>query len=181
MRFLKETGFVDEEDRLTPDGRWASNLRLDQPLLIAEAIRRGGFSGLPPEILAGCISPFVWDRVQDQEIRVSSPLSLEGLETAFTYMLGHLEEIRRLEARRGFENPPILFWPAAALFLWAKGVSWEDLVSFVGVDEGDLASLVMRTVDHLRQVAGLEETHPQLASTAREAVRLILREPVFLD
>jgi ATP-dependent RNA helicase HelY len=136
---------------------------------------------LPPENLAGCISPFVWDRVQDQEIRVSSPMSLEALETAFTYMLNSIEELRRLEARRGFQNPPTLFWPAAALFLWARGVSWEDLVSFVGVDEGDLASLVMRTVDHLRQVAGLEETHPELASTAREAVRLILREPVFLD
>ncbi|MEW6669778.1 MAG: DEAD/DEAH box helicase [Thermodesulfobacteriota bacterium] len=181
VRFLKETGFVDAEDRLTPDGRWASNLRLDQPLLIAEAIRRGAFSGLAPEILAGCISPFVWDRVQEQEIRVSSPLGLEGLETAFTYMLNAIEDLRRLEERRGFPNPPILFWPAAALFLWAKGVSWEDLVSFVGVDEGDLASLVMRTVDHLRQVAGLEETHPELAFTAREAVRLILREPVFLD
>jgi superfamily II RNA helicase len=154
---------------------------VDQPLLIAEAIRSRAFNGLPPEILAGCVSPFVWDRVQDQEIRVSSPLSLEDLETAFTYMLDHIEELRRLETRRGFLNPPILFWPAAALFLWAKGTSWEDLVSFVGVDEGDLASLVMRTVDHLRQVAGLEETHPDLASAAREAVRLVLREPVFLD
>jgi superfamily II RNA helicase len=181
LRFLKETGFVDGEDRLTADGRWASNLRLDQPLLIAEAIRKRALSGLPAEILAGCISPFVWDRVQEQEIRVSSPLSLEALETAFTYLLGAIDDLRRLEARRGFENPAILFWPAAALFLWARGVPWEDLVSFVGVDEGDLASLVMRTVDHLRQVAGLEETHPDLASTAREAVRLILREPVFLD
>ncbi len=58
LRFLKETGFVDEEDRLTPDGHWASKLRLDQPLLIAEAIRKGAFDGVSPESVAGGLAPF---------------------------------------------------------------------------------------------------------------------------
>jgi superfamily II RNA helicase len=48
------------------------------------------------------------------------------------------------------------------------------------VDEGDMASLIMRTADHLRQVANLKETHPRLAETAEEAIRRILREPVYL-
>jgi ATP-dependent RNA helicase HelY len=38
----------------------------------------------------------------------------------------------------------------------------------------------VRTADHLRQVLNLKETHPVLARTAREAIDLILREPVFL-
>ncbi|MBN1106335.1 MAG: DEAD/DEAH box helicase [Deltaproteobacteria bacterium] len=181
LRFLRDTGFVDGEDRLTADGRWASKLRLDHPLLIAEAIRRGAFEGVGPEAMAGCIAPFVWDRVQDQEVRVSSPMGLEALEAAFNRMHEQIEEMRRFKTRRGFENPPILFWPAASLFLWAKGVPWEELVSFIPVDDGDMASLMIRTADHLRQVANLEETHPRLASAAREAIRLILREPVFLD
>jgi ATP-dependent RNA helicase HelY len=74
-----------------------------------------------------------------------------------------------------------MFWPAVALFLWAKGIPWEQLLESVSVNEGDMASLIMRTADHLRQVVNLKETHPELASVAEKAVELILREPVYID
>jgi superfamily II RNA helicase len=48
------------------------------------------------------------------------------------------------------------------------------------VDEGDLAMLVFRTADNLRQIVALEGTHPQLAVKARKAVQLVLREPVVI-
>jgi superfamily II RNA helicase len=74
-----------------------------------------------------------------------------------------------------------MFWPAAALFMWAKGVPWERLLSLISADEGDIASLVMRTAAHLRQIVNLRESHPRLASEAENAIKLILREPVYLD
>jgi hypothetical protein len=43
-----------------------------------------------------------------------------------------------------------------------------------------MAMLITRTADHLRQVAGLSDTHPELAETAREAIELIFREPVWM-
>ena len=181
LRFLKRTGFVDEEDRLTPDGVWASKLRLDHPLLIAEAIRKGGFAQVTPEIMAGCLAPFVWDRIQDLDLRVQSPVKLQGMEQAFHRILGCIEGIRGSMVGRGFEDPQILFWPSAALFLWGKGVTWRELLLSVPVDEGDMASLIVRTADHLRQVANLAETHPDLASTALKAIALILREPVLIE
>ncbi|MFH1350851.1 MAG: DEAD/DEAH box helicase [Pseudomonadota bacterium] len=181
LRFLKETGFVDEADKLTPDGYWASKLRLDHPLLIAEAIRTRGFDGASPEIMAGCIAPFVWDRVQDLELKIKSPLPLDDMEEAFNRLLHHIDDIRRLKVKRGFENPPILFWPSVALFLWAKALPWEHLLYYIPVDEGNMASLIMRTADHLRQVTNLEETHPGLASVARAAIELVLREPVYIQ
>jgi len=181
LRFLQETGFVDEKETLTPDGIWASKLRLDHPLLIAEAIRKGGFEGLSPELMAGCMASFVWDRVQEIEFRGESPMDLTECQAAFDKILLQIEDIRRLKMNRGFENPPIPFWPVAAAFLWAKGVGWKPLLTFVPVDEGDMASLIARTADHLRQVANLEETHPGLSWTAREAVSLILREPVLIE
>ncbi len=180
LRFLKETGFVEEADQLTPDGRWASKLRLDQPLLIAEAIRKGAFEGLDPELLAGGLAPFVWDRAQDVELRVPGHIDLTRIERAFQDTLSTIEGIRSLKSKRGFENPPVMFWPAAAIAMWSEGLDWEQLTTYVPVDEGDMASLVMRTADHLRQVTNLEETHPDLAWSAREAVGRILREPVYL-
>jgi superfamily II RNA helicase len=181
LRFLKEVGFVNEADRLTPDGDWASKLRLDQPLLIAEAIRKKALSGISPEVMVGCLAPFVWDRVQEIEVQTQSPIDLRDCEDAFSRVIESIQEIRRLKTKRGFENPPILFWPAAALFLWAKGVPWETLLSYIPVDEGDMASLILRTADHLRQVTGLKESHPELVSIAHTAIEVILREPVLIS
>jgi ATP-dependent RNA helicase HelY len=181
LRFLKETGFVDEMDRLTPDGLWASKLRLDHPLLIAEAIRKGAFSQVSPEVTAGCIAPFVWDRVQGLELKIESPVGLKACEEAFDRVLHSIEDMRRLKVKRGFENPPILFWPGAALYLWAKGVPWQQLLSIIPIDEGDMASLIVRTADHLRQVTNLEVSHPRLSSVAYRAIEQILREPVFIE
>ena len=181
VRFLQETRFVDENNRLTPDGIWASKLRLDHPLLIAEAIRENGFSHVSPEVMAGCIAPFVWDRVQEVELKLEDWISLEEMESAFDAILGSIKDIRRLKIKRGFDNPQIPFWPAAALFLWSKGLLWEKLLSIVPVDEGDMSSLIMRTADHLRQVTNLGKTHPLLASTARAAIELIFKEPVYIQ
>ncbi len=180
LRFLKETGFVDEADRLTADGGWASNLRVDQPLLIAESIRRGAFDGIAPEVFAGGLAPFVWDRSQEVDLKGLGDMDLSPVEEVFRGMLEHLRDFMVLKDSRGFKTPPITFWPAAILFMWAKGVPWETLLTTVSVGEGDLASLIMRTADHLRQVAALRETHPKLADTAYESIDMILREPVYL-
>jgi ATP-dependent RNA helicase HelY len=180
LRFLKETGFVDETDRLTPDGFWASKLRLDQPLLIAEAIRSRAFDDVSPEVLAGGLAPFVWDRTMEVELKSQESFDLTGLEGIFYGILDSIEPIRSLKAKRGFESPQVMYWPAAALFMWAKGAPWDRLLDFVSIDEGDMTSLIMRTADHLRQVANLSETHPELAAVAANAVELILREPVYI-
>ncbi len=181
VRFLRETDFVTADDQLTADGHWASKLRVDQPLLIAEAIRRGVLQGQSPEILAGSIAPFVWDRIQEVELGRESPASLRDMEAVFDAILGAIGEIGGLKTIRGFESPPIQFWPAAALFLWAKGIGWERLLSFTPVDEGDMASLIARTIDHLRQVRNLMESHPELAATAAASIDLLFREPVVVD
>jgi superfamily II RNA helicase len=181
VRFLKETGFVDERDRLTQDGLWASKLRLDHPLLIAEAIRKGAFSEASPEIVAGCLAPFVWDRAVEMDFRIESPIDLRDLEAAFHKILGLIEDLRHLQVIRGFKSPKIYFWPCVALFLWASGITWKNLLTVIPVDEGDLTSLIARTADHLRQVANLSETHPDLSAMAAKAMDLILREPVYIE
>jgi superfamily II RNA helicase len=181
VRFLKETGFVDGRDRLTQDGLWASKLRLDHPLLIAEAIRKEAFSGASPEIVAGCLAPFVWDRAVEMDFRIESPIDLRGVETAFRKILDLIEDLRHLQVSRDFKSPQIFFWPCVALFLWASGIPWKSLLNVIPVDEGDLTSLIARTADHLRQVANLSETHPHLSAMAAKAMDLILREPVYIE
>jgi hypothetical protein len=115
------------------------------------------------------------------ETKIGKISELEEIEDAMQRMALTLGDIRYLKTARGFENPAILTWPGIALFLWAKNMSWEDLLFHIPVSEGDMASLIVRTADHLRQVTNLKETHMELAATARTSIRLILREPVFLE
>lgn len=180
LDFLKEIGLVDHEDRLTRDGRWASCLRLDYPLLIAEAIRKGLFDGTDPATLAGLVAPFVVDKTREVEVQVNGRREVDQLRERFTETVRGLDELQRLKRLRGFETFQIQFWPAASLFLWASGFAWEDLIRLTSVEEGDMAMLVSRTADHLRQLFDLAETHPDLARTAREAIPLVLREPVLI-
>ena len=181
LKFLKQTGFVDKEDRLTPDGIWASKLRIDHPLLIAEAIRKGAMNNLSPEELAGAIAPFVWDRGQDISFGLEEIPDIKRFRKIFRKILKSIKQIRELKRKRGFGNPSLIFPVGVAIYLWAKGYEWEDVLRFVPMDEGDMASLVMRTVDHLRQITNLKDTHPELAFSAKEAIGLIMKEPVYVE
>ncbi len=180
LHFLKETGFVDEADRLTFDGIWASNLRLDQPLVIAEAIRTGAFDGITPDTLPAGLAPFVWDREQEVHLKSNTGPKLGAVESIFLKLMAHVADIQVLKEKKGFESPPLMFWPSAALYAWAKGAVWKDLLRFAPISEGDMASLIMRTADHLRQVTALRETHADLAAIAAEGIGRILREPVYV-
>ncbi len=181
LRFLKRTGFAEKDDTLTGDGLWASRLRVDQPLLIAEAIRNEALASLSPALMAAALAPFVWDRPVDISVTDWRAFDLSAPFELWTKITDSIEDIRNLKADAGLESPPVQFWPAAAVYLWAGGTGWETLSRFISVDEGDLASLVMRTADHLRQITNLSDTHQALAATAREAIALIMREPVYIE
>jgi len=178
LDFLKLEGFVGADDELTDDGRWAARLRLDHPLLMAAGIRARAWPEDNPALLAGVIAPFVVDKereIEGDREKKTAPANLTaawaGLETAVGPML------ERLKAW-GFETPQLDFRPALAVYAWATWGDWEAAVRLYGLDPGDMAMLVFRTADNLRQMAGLRESHPGLASTAKAAVELILKEPV---
>ena len=73
------------------------------------------------------------------------------------------------------------FWAVVTLYHWARGESWERVREISGMDEGDLAMVILRTADHLRQIESLAESHPRLAASARKAIERILREPVLME
>ncbi|HOJ51064.1 MAG TPA: DEAD/DEAH box helicase [Syntrophales bacterium] len=176
IAFLKEEGFVDEEDRLTFDGRWASQLRLDQPLLIAECLRKGA---LPENaaLLAAMVSVFAYDG--DQELRTRGFRHPPAkLLKAFRKVLSAVKPLQKKLEEKGFAVRPICFWPAQVIYDWARGWDWDDLVKGTGISDGELAMLVLRTADNLRQIRSLSATHEEIAAIAQEAIELILREPV---
>jgi ATP-dependent RNA helicase HelY len=179
LGFLKEEGFVGGNDQLTEDGMWTSQLRLDQPLMIAEGLRLGVFPETDPAFLAALVAPFVYDR--EIETYVDRAIVPNSVFRAFDKMVEALTPLAERKKVRGFAVRPIPFWAAAAIYSWASGMPWEKVSELFGITDGDLAMLVFRTADNLRQIASLKNVYPGISRTAREAVDIILREPVMID
>ena len=179
LEFLKKEGFVTQENTLTHDGMWASHLRLDQPLMIAEGLRKGLLPEADPALLAALVAPFVYDR--DVEVQIDESKIPKRLTKAYNRMKKALGPLVERKTVQGFEVRPVLFWPSATVYAWANGQPWERVLEIAGMAEGDLAMLVLRTADNLRQIAALTKVYPAIARSALEAISIILREPILMD
>jgi len=179
LEFLQETNFVDAYGRLTEDGLWAARLRLDQPLLIAEGIRKDALPTEDPAMMAGLVAVFVWERGGDTDLPQGWIAGDDQLYDAFEFLLRETAGFKESMEKNGFATPRFQYRPAVTIFSWASGASWDETLYLSGLDEGDLAMIIYRTADNLRQLAGLTDSHPELSATAFRASQSILREPVL--
>ena len=176
LNFLKENGYVTSASELTEDGKWASQLRVDQPLLIAESLRQGLFPQTDPDMLAGIIASCVNERETND--RISKKIVIEPLTNAFSKVTKGLRPFARKMVAGKFEVRPLMLRPAMAVHAWSRGQSWETVQNLAELEEGDLAMLILRTADNLRHMRRLKNVFPETAETASLAIDKILREPV---
>jgi len=179
LNFLKETEYVAENDKLTETGIWTSQLRVDQPLMIAEGLKREIFPESDPAILAAIIASFVDE--QESDDKIVKNLVPKTLLTSFQKVKKGLQPFTKHMAERGFAVRPLFLRPAATIYAWATGQSWEKVLSVSETAEGNLAMLILRTADNLRHIRTLAQVFPQAAKTSETAIELILRDPVVMD
>jgi superfamily II RNA helicase len=179
LNFLKAEGYVRDNGAPTDDGKWASQLRIDQPLMIAEGLRLDLFPESDPALLAGLIATFVYDREIDVEFDQSK--APKELNNVYKKMKNGLFPLIERKAVQGFPVRPIPLWTAATIYAWAKGLEWERVLRIADMTEGDLAMLISRTADNLRQIASLTTVYSTIARTSTQAISLILREPAIFD
>ena len=179
LDFLKETGYANRSGRLTADGIWASQLRVDQPLMIAEGFRCGIFPDNDPPLLAAVTVLFVNERESDEIIdKVFMP---KALIDTFSDVKKSLSSFSARMSKKGFETRPLILQPAATLYAWAAGLPWEKVLSIAKMEEGDLAMLILRTADNLRHIRALKNVFPEAAQAGATAIDLIMRYPVVMD
>ena len=179
LHFLKDTGYVADSGELTEKGKWTSQLRVDQPLLIAEGFELGILPQAEPSLLAAIIAAFVDERESDikiQKKRVPRPLL-----DAFYRVVKGLRPFAWQMLDRGFEARPFHLRPVVAIYAWASGGQWEEVQVLAEMEEGDLVMLILRTADNLRHIRALRQVFPDAAETADRAIEMILREPVVFD
>src|SRR6056297_518093 len=178
LDFLKEKEYVTPDYRLTEDGRWASQLRIDHPLMVAEGFRLGLFPDQDPAVLAGIMASFVNERETDDDSIPSEDIP-KPLLKCFEQIDKGLHPFSVELLRKGFEAPDLYFLPAMTLYMWARGVPWEKMPDISGMAEGNLAMLILRTADNLRHIRNIGHVFPEAAQTAGAAIELILRDPVI--
>jgi superfamily II RNA helicase len=179
LDFLKETGFTAKNGRLTADGIWASQLRVDQPLMIAEGFRCGIFPDNDPALLAAVTALFVNERESDEVI--GKAFMPKALVKTFSEVKKKLSPFSARMSKKGFETRPLILQPAATLYAWTIGVPWEKVLSIAKMEEGDLAMLILRTADNLRHIRTLKDVFPEAADSSATAIDLIMRYPVVMD
>jgi superfamily II RNA helicase len=177
FKFLQKEGFVDEAGALTADGHWASKLRLDYPLLVAQCLRENAFPEENEKLLAAVVAFFAYDRDDDMKLTIKDlppklTLSFKKVALAVRPLIHRLEDA-------GFPVVKLHASAGAAVYYWAQGHSWDSVIKATGIAEGDMATLILRTADNLRQIASLKDTYPEIAACAYKAREAILREPVL--
>jgi superfamily II RNA helicase len=177
MELLAAEKFVTENGKLTEDGLWASKLRIDAPLLVAQGIRKNFLPQTDPALLAAIIGAFVNEK-EFTDDPLYNPALPKILKKAFLEARKGLKPFAVDMLKKGFDAPNLFIQPSLLIFLWAHDEPWENLVTRSDFVEGDFARLILRTGDNLRQISKLEKIFPVIAKTARDAIDLILKEPV---
>ena len=177
LKFLQKEGFVDDTGKLTGDGHWASRLRLDHPLLVAQCLRENAFPEENERILAALVAVFAYDR--DDEIKLTVKDMPPKLTQALKKILLTVRPLAHRLEKAGFASAKLYPSAGMAMYYWAQGRGWDTVIKITGIAEGDMATLVLRTADNLRQIAALKDTYPEIAACAYRAREAILREPVL--
>ena len=178
MDLLIEENYVTSDGQLTEDGMWASKLRIDAPLLVAHAIRMNLLPTDDPAVLAAIMAAFVNEREFKDDILYTRALP-KRLKDRFLDNREGLKPFALKLIKKGFHAPNLFIQPGLMTYAWAHETDWTDLTTRADFAEGDFARLILRTAENLRQLSKLQETFPDIAKTAKNAVELILKEPVI--
>jgi len=178
LEFLKENNYVSPKNELTKDGEWASKLRIDHPLMIAEAFRLGIFPESNPAMLAALTASFVNERENvDDHLRMDQ-IPKQLLQN-FLIIKKSLRAFNQNLLSKGFPSKPLYMRPAKTIYDWAMGDSWERVLKTSGLAEGDLARLILRTSDNLRHFRNLFEVFPGVSETSGKSIEAIMRGPLI--
>jgi superfamily II RNA helicase len=175
-RVLNHFGYLDfASQKVSKEGEWLADLRLDKPLLVGEVLRKGIFEKLHPSKIAGLMASLAADSERDYgRLNLSDELLRILLKVEKIVV-----DVSDVEWDFGVEPAEeINFSAAGAAEAWAGGMTWSDLVRRTRAEEGDLVRLLSRTGEALMQVANLRKSKPEAAKLARIASEVILREPI---
>ncbi|RMG44351.1 MAG: hypothetical protein D6719_01990 [Candidatus Dadabacteria bacterium] len=176
LRGLERLGHI-ENGKLTEKGSWAAHLCTTLVLELAEAIDDGLFDDLGVETVAALVASIAADPHRTYYSLQENPVTPEQLAE----LQRIVERVAALYQRPNDVVVSVVPDAATTVVLWIHSENWNEYAAYLrlaGVAEGDAARLISQTADHLNQISRLTETHPELAYTAAEARRLLMKPPL---
>ncbi len=196
---LEQLGYVTEWS-LTTTGHRLARIYHESDLLVAEALSGGLLDGTEPAILAGVVSSVVFEPRRARRLAghrgKHQPERRDRRKKATPDRLGEkrLADLRwrcdalallaeRIRAAEEVHLVPRTRQPssglATAVTSWARGATFETALEVAARDVGDVAPgdfvRTMKSVADLVQQVAQVATEPATASSARQAVGLLLR------
>jgi superfamily II RNA helicase len=171
-KFLQRIDLIDEFFQLTTDGKIAAKLRLEYPLVYFEALKK---NALPetPELLAATVAV-----LGDRFVNAWMYRKIPEVERAASKFMDSIMKLIQELKNGNFPFPRKNIYQAMAVYTWVKHGDFIEATRLLGRGPGDMVRLALMTAEVLNQLGNLEEYYPELSSSARIAVSLLLKPPV---
>lgn len=175
---LRDTGYLNDSDQPTLRGALTAHLRTENEYALAEVLlAQDVLATLSPSQLAATLSALLNDSNREN-LYVKLRLSAQATQ-ALAQIEKLLKRVDRLQQKHHVDVGLVLNPIASALVeAWANGIDWERLTASTNIGEGDIVRMLRRTADILRQISRAEGVPEPLAQKARDALRLVYREPI---
>jgi len=162
-------------DILLDRGKIALDIHV-QELFVTELIADGYFHDKSIEEICGAVVGIDFDRRRGDS---------RGVKHNFF----NLEPLLHLAERLSFIEMNYLGtftvhydpYLSGQAYLWAKGASFEEILRFAQVPEGDLVAAFRRSIDILRQIRNAVSEDKALVDKLNEAIKLIDRDVVSVN
>ncbi len=188
-KVLELTGNL-ENNYPTQWGRVTMGLRCENELYISEILRCGLLNNLTPSELAGVVCAITSEEMRNKEGIVVHPPSGN-----IRKVLSKIKDIKRkiflLERDYKLENTMNLHSHFSGIIeKWVLEnneenadtiKNWNEIFEDTEFSEGDVVRAFKRTIDLLRQFTTIDGIDEGLSHCAKEAIKLINREPVNID
>ncbi len=175
VRVLEALNYM-EKGRLTQKAAMLANIFHPNGLVIVELIWGEHLDKLAPAEIAEVASWFAYDRDLVFNNRIALPNHLWRLRSRVAEIENY---VVRTEARHRLRLTPGIQGNFLGLaYAWATGATFDDILSKVGISEGDVISTFNKTIDLLNQIQDMLRkvaSDHVLTYTVPQAVSLMRR------
>ena len=179
-KVLEEYGYI-ENDYPNEKGLIVGALRSENELFIAEVINSELLNDLNAYELASVMCALMTEDMRADLIS-RIPIS-KNVRIVLSKIKNIKKKLSIIQADNNIETPIYInsfYSPLIEQWMLPES-DWSTLSSQVEIGEGDIVRSFKRTIDILRQLTIINNVDPKIVETAREAIDLILKEPINLD
>eukprot|EP01018_Ginkgo_biloba_P002355 Gb_35993 [translate_table: standard] len=166
---------------LFPLGETASAIRGGNELWLATALRNKSLLNLKPAQLAAICGSLVSEGIKVRLGKTNSCIyeASSKVNNVLQVLEEQRESLLELQAKHKVEISCNLDIQSAGMVeAWASGLTWREIMMDCGMDDGDLARLVRRTIDLLAQMPQLPDIDPTVQNNAKLAAQFMDRSPI---